>query len=58
MVTMREAYSLHFEDGKLYVFKLCADGLFKPCDRHDEKTMFDRPVLIERVSAYLANRPK
>ncbi len=55
---MREAYSLHFEDGKLYVFKLCADGLFKPCDRHDEKTMFDRPVLIERVSAYLANRPK
>ena len=53
---MNETYSLHFEDGKVYIFKMVSDGLLKPCDRSEERAMFSRPVKIEGATAYLAPR--
>lgn len=49
--------TIRIDDGKFYVFKLCADGMLKLADRHDLKTMFERPVQIDQVSAYHRPQP-
>ena len=36
--------TIRIDDGKFYVFKLCADGMLKLADRHDLKD--DAPTLL------------
>ena len=52
---MEETYSLFFDAGTLHIFKMCADGLLKPCDRAEQQAMFQRPTIkIDGASGYLA----